>query len=254
MIRNCPTITSSHRLLAFAAAALLHTVSVQGAAIAPNTPFNPGVAISPGTTIIATGSLAGTVLADQTIPFAESMGGYFTGQLRSLVIQRTDTSTLDFYYQIFNTTTSEMFPNDADIFALAIDNFGGFGFAGDSLDLIYRTDGLAGITGAGAFVNGTVGAFTGNREPMAPGSVGFVFANDPAAFIDNPTNLAIGETSNFLVVRSNATTFAPSPTFVSGTFGTAPTSAYAPVPEPSIAGLTALGALCLGLRRRRATR
>jgi hypothetical protein len=252
MIRNFPISISSRRLLALAATALLHTVSARGASIAPNTSFNPGVAVGSGTNIIATGSLFGTVLADETISFAESFGPYFTGTIRSLVVRRADTLTLDFYYQLVNTTAFEEFPNDADIFGLSVDNFGGFGFpSNDALDLIFRTDGLTGLTGAGSFVNGTVGAVTGNREPAAPGSIGFVFATDSGNFFDDPNNLAKGERSDFLVVRSNAADFANAPAFVMGTFGTATTQAFAPVPEPGVAGLTAFGVLALSLRRRR---
>jgi hypothetical protein len=261
MIRTFPIAAASNCLLTLAAATLLSAFSAQAALVAPGTPFNPGVPIGAGTTIAVTGSLFGTVLADQTIPFAElnpdggPEGPFFTGTLRSVVVQRADTSTLDFYYQVINTTPSELFPGDAEIFALAVENFDGFGFApNDAVDLIFRTDGLSGLLSAPAFVNGTAAAFTGYREAMTGGSVGFQFANDPAAPLFNPTNLKMGETSNFLVVRTTASQFGIAPTLVFGNFGTAITQAYAPVPEPAAATLLAAGALALGLRRRRATR
>lgn len=259
MILTRSISTTGPRLLALTAAAWLAAVGGYAALVEPNTSFNPGVPVGPGTTIIATGSLFGTVLADQTIAFAESnpnnhpAGPAFVGTLRSLVVQRADTSKLDFYYQIANTTLSEQFPNDADIFAFNVYNFGGFGFANDALDMVFRTDGLSGLSLAGTFVNGTIGANTGNRDPMEPGSVGFFLASNPGFPFDDPNNLAKGETSNFFVVRSNATSYANSPSLISG-FGTAVTQAYAPVPEPGVAGLAALGALGLGARRRRAVR
>lgn len=255
MIRNFLLTVPSRAWLASVTAALLCSASTQATLVLPNTPFNPGVTLGPGTNIVATGSLSGTVLADQTDSFAASFVPYFTGTIRSLVVQRADTLTLDFYYQLVNTTLYEEFPNDADIFTFTVEDFGGWGFApNDVLDLLHRTDGLAGLTGAGSFTPGTVAAITGYREAMAPNTIGFTFASDPGDFFDDPNNLAKGETSEWQVVRTNANAFTNSASFVTGTFGTATTQAYAPVPEPTAAGLLALGALAIGLRRRRPTR
>jgi hypothetical protein len=221
--------------------------------VAPDTAFGTGPALGAGTTIITTGSLAGTVIADQTAPFAESMSGFFTGTLRSVVVRRADTSQLDFYFQIVNTTPSEAMLNDSEIYAFTIDDFGGYGFAGDALDMTYRTDGLAGLTGAGAFTNGTVAQLSAYREPLAPGSAGFMFASSPI-FFDDPNNLTLGETSQFAVIRTSATDFEASNALVLGTYGTGMPASYRPVPEPTAAGLVAIGTLGLCLRRRRATR
>jgi hypothetical protein len=252
MIQTRPLLTSSNLLLALAATTLLHGISAQAALILPGTPYESSAPLGAPTTIAASGSLSGTVLADQKIAFSESMSGFFTGTIRSLVVQRADTLKLDFYYQLVNNTAYEEFPNDADIFILSVESFAGYGLPGnDALDLLVRSDGLTGLTGAATFVNGTVAATSGFRDPQAADAAGFIFATLPLNFIDDPNNLGAGETSNFLVIRTNATEYASTTAFVSGTFGTATTQAFAPVPEPTVAGLTAIGALGLGLRRRR---
>jgi hypothetical protein len=256
MIQTRTFLTSSNRLLALAATALLHGFSAQAALILPGTAYDSSVPIGPATNIIASGSLSGTVIADQTTAFSESLNGFFTGTIRSLVVRRADTSTLDFYYQLVNNTALEEFPNDADIFLLSLENFSGFGAPGtDALDLIVRNDGLTGLSGlasAATFVNGNIGATSGFRDPQAPSSAGFIFATLPTNFIDDPNNIGKGDTSNFVVIRSSASDFAAAPAFVTGTFGTAVTQAYSPVPEPTVAGLTAIGVLGLAVRRRRA--
>jgi hypothetical protein len=258
MIRNFPISISSRRLLALAATALLHTVSARGASIAPNT-AHPGIALGSGTTIVSTGSLAGTVLADQTVAFENFIPEIpnhpvFSGTLRSLVVQRADTSSLDFYYQLVNTTQTEDLPNDGDIFELTIDQYAGWGFApDDALDVIYRTDGLTGLTGAGAFTLGTVSPMRGFRDPTAFDTVGFVIETNFLSLPPN-NNLEKGETSLFYVVRTAATDFAGTPALVTGVFGATETEAYGPVPEPAAATLMVVGTLALGLRRRRAAR
>jgi hypothetical protein len=256
MIQTRPIPTSSIRILALAATALLQGISAQATLVLPGTSYESSTPLGPATNIAATGSLSGTVIADQTTAFAESLSGFFTGNIRSLVVRRTDTATLDFYYQLVNNTVFEEFPNDADIFVLSIENFAGFGFPNnDALDLIVRTDGLSGLTGlasAGTFVNGNLAATAGFRDPQAAAAAGFIFATLPTNFIDDPNNIGKGDTSNFIVIRSAATDFAAAPAFITGTFGTAVTQGYAPVPEPTVAGLTAIGVLGLGLRRRRA--
>jgi hypothetical protein len=256
MIRYIPKTVSIHALLASATVALLCAATSQGVLLPPNT-AHPGIALGSGTTIVSTASLAGTVLADRTVAFENFIPEIpnhpiFSGTLRSLVVQRADTSSLDFYYQLVNTTQTEDLPNDGDIFELTIDQYAGWGFApNDALDVIYRTDGLSGLTGAGAFTLGTVSPMRGFRDPAAFDTVGFVIETD---FLSPPpnNNLEKGETSLFYVVRTAATGYAVAPALVTGVFGATETEGYAPVPEPGAIGLMALGALSLGFSRRRA--
>lgn len=234
----------------------------------------PGVPLTTGTTFVLDPSLAGAVLADQTIPFANSG---FTGSLRSLVVQRTDNSQLDFYYQVANT--SNLAPlntpagNGADIFRLTLGGFDAFASVpGNNLTVNHRTDGLTGITGAGAVVVGTKAAFSADRDPGIPGKgVGFDF--DLSHFINlnpggastAPGNVDSGQTSNFLLVRTRAVNSGAFPGFsnvnnsavVSGA-GTSLVRAFAPIPEPAtvLVGLALtsfVGCAEFGRSRRRKT-
>lgn len=214
--------------------------STHAALVAPG----GGAAVLAGTT-----NFGGTVVGDKTVAFAEP-SSFFTGTLRSVVVQN-GAGLLDFYFQIANTSAPAL---DDDIFRLALTNFNGFGTgAGDSLQVDFVTNGLTGIAGAGAFSIGTKPAYSGDRLPDVPSDqVGFDF--DPSGFLGGPGNVDAGETSQFVVIRTNARLFQNvAEEIVSGN-GTAFASGFAPVavPEPgtALAGLIAFGA-CAATRRRR---
>jgi hypothetical protein len=235
---------------ALVAGILSLTTATQAAIVAPNTLEIPGVALGGGTNLGADPTLAGAVIADQTINFASNPAGAFTGSLRSLVVRRTDNSQLDFYYQLANTTPNIPVGAGADIFRLTLGGFDGWGTnPGDGLTVNYRTDGLAGISGAGATVNGTKSAFSSDRDPGIPGKgVGFDFDSshfvnlNPGGATTAPGNVEPGQTSNFLLIRTKATSTTAFPGFaniprsavVSGA-GTSLVSAFTPIPEPATA-------------------
>lgn len=247
-----PRRASCCTLLAGALCALL-TAHSPAASVAPGTAFTAGVALDPGTTnSLLGGSLAGTVLADVTSPFVDmNVPANFQGTLRSLVVRRTDTSTLDFYYQLANTSPAPQPLEDPEIFRFTLDGvFSGFGFAGDNLGVIYRTDGLADLIGAGTFANGTEGPVTADRDTDPAGGVGFQFSTDPLLSFDDPRNVDAGEVSRFLVVRTTATEFTSAPGAVSGLGVAQISTSFAPVPEPGAVALFGFGALAFGLRRR----
>ena len=177
--------------------------------------------------------------------------------MRSFVVNRGG-GLLDFYYQLVNTSAP---PPDMFSEFFRMKTSGGFD---PSLVLsVGQTDSLAGlVAGAGSgFVAGsyTTGASlqlakTADRDVGTIGSVGFDFPTQPpAAFIGDPENLEAGETSTFLVVRTNSTQFGNIQMAIDGA-GTSFATSFAAVPEPGsmIFGLALLGAV--GASRRRAKR
>lgn len=223
------------------ACALATTISLlalsasHAAIVAPLTPEIPGVALG-----AAVPNFGGTVVANQTLNFTDvSVPSNFSGSLRSTVVRNAG-GTLDFYYQLTNTTTATNIP-DPEIFRLTLNDFAPtFSTSGASYESFVISNGLTGITGAGAFVNGTNAAFSVDRQNNPPftgdGTVGFDFGDDH--FIDDVTapftNLQPGQVSNFLVVRTNAQGFRNTQSLVFGA-GTAFTSAFTPIPEPATA-------------------
>jgi MYXO-CTERM domain-containing protein len=84
--------------------------------------------------------------------------------------------------------------------------------------------------------------------------VGFDFPiQPPPAFIGDPMNIEAGETSTFLVVRTNSRAYGNVQMVIDGA-GTSFARTFAAVPEPGsmIFGLALLGAL--GVSRRRTQR
>lgn len=172
----------------------------------------------------------GAVLASVSAPFTT---GAFSGTLTSAVVQNG--STLDFYYQVANSANS----------LTSLGRETNFNFSGFNTSVFFRTDNAG---GAGGFVAGTETPDTADRDNG--GVVGFNFTSG------TPTGggsgkIDPGETSSILVVRTNATLFAPGiSSVING--GAASVTTFAPViPEPASLGL--LGAATgLVLRRRRA--
>lgn len=240
-------LTSTIRAFAFTGAfAIFATTSSLAAVVADGTPFDPGVPLT------GTANFGGSVIGDITIAFAEDANtpANFTGTLRSVAVLNGG-GTLDFYYQIGTVAQGDIF--DPDIFRLVINQFDPF--ATGIMD--YSTNGLAGIAGAGAFVVGTNAPKTADRDPMDGAGVGFGFASDPGAPIGDPNNLNTGDTSFFMIVRSNASEAVFGTAQIQG-FGISegvqtlvPTS-LAVIPEPGSAliGIAVLGVCGSGLFRR----
>ena len=222
--------------------------SGSAALVAPGVAEIPGVALGAGTSLGADATLAGTVVGNKTVAFKEP-SSLFQGTLRSVVVQNS-AGFLDFYVQLANT--SNLAPVNigpglgSDIFRLTLSGFTGFGtVAGDVLNVNYRTDGLAGIAGAGAFAIGTKSAFSADRDPGIQGAYGGVgFDFDSSHFLGGAGNVDSGQTSDYLLIRTNARFFRNVENEIVSSFGTAFASGFAPVavPEPA----TLLAGLVLG--------
>ncbi len=165
----------------------------------------------------------GTVLADFTAPFAD---GFVAGTLRSIVVQ-TGSGTLDFYYKVTNTAPLDPL-GDEQIYRVNV--LGGFG---------PTTSTSGGQTGddpstLAIEVGGKQASFA-DRGNGASGDLGFSFPTGPASGAlpgADPLNVASGESSSFLVVRTDATSYTSTVAQVSG-FGTGVVGTFAAVPEPS---------------------
>jgi hypothetical protein len=174
--------------------------------------------------------------------------------LRSFVVDR-GAGLLDFYYQVVNTSNvaEELF---------RIKSIGGFNPA---LSLqVAQTTSLAGlVAGAGSgFVAGSYtqgagleDASTADRDVGSVGSVGFDFSNPPA-FIGDPENVSGGETSTFLIVRTNSTQYGDVIAQINGSGGTSLATTFAAVPEPGsmVFGLGVLGVCFLRNRKSQTSR
>ena len=251
-----PTMTTTTiRVLALAGSLSLLTAANSQAAFASlPSPTNetPGVALDANTL-----GLTGTVLAVLDRPFVDNAlpTPFAQGTLRSFVVDRDPTAgvALDFYYQLINTTAPSTFPDpDKELYRLKTTG----GFLPSLIVGVGQTDDLSGLSaGVGSgFVPGsyTTGATlkpasTADRDVGTVGSVGFDFPmQPPIPFVDDPKNIAPGQRSSFLVVRTNSTVFQQVEMAISGA-GTSFAATFAAVPEPgsAIFGLALLGT-CLG--------
>lgn len=239
------------RWVAAIAVIFVSTVSTQAAFVnvAPGTPEIPGVALN------STAGLTGSVVASRSQNFV-SGGGVFSGTLRSLVVNR-GAGLLDFYYQVQNTTAGPAGAG-ADIFRLAINGFTGVALNGGPVSATFRSDGTVGLAAlpGGFSALGTKGVFSADRDPgvSALGGLGFDF--DSSHFLGGANNVDAGQTSFWMVARTNATAFDANFATVSGAdtaFNVATFTALVPVPEPgsTLAGMLALGLCCSGLVGRR---
>lgn len=252
-IQNSITITV--RAIALSGAfSLLGGLAAQAAftVLPPGTPETPGV----GVPIAAPGEITGTVLKVRDASFADTgtPPPLNTGTLRSFVVDR-GAGLLDFYYQLVSTSSpaEELF---------RIKSIGGFA-PGLALS-VSQTSSLAGLVAGGGsgFVAGSYtqgagleDASTADRDVGSIGSVGFDLSNPPAFFPD-PENVQGGETSTFLIIRTNANQYGDVQAQISGSGGTSLATTFAAVPEPGsmIFGLGVLGVCFLRNRRSQAAR
>ncbi|HWN96233.1 MAG TPA: hypothetical protein VNT99_14450 [Methylomirabilota bacterium] len=164
------------------------------------------------------------------------------------VVDRDPTAgvLLDFYYQILNTT--EVLPptSDSEIWRFqTIGGFSGLALSVAHLDISPST-GLA--------IVGLQPARTADRDEGSPGSVGFEFS---------PLNIAAGEASTFLVIRTDAMHYEDVTAVISGagtsfaeTFGA--TASATSVPDTggtlvfglTLAGICLAGICLAGYRRK----
>jgi len=189
------------------------------------TPIVMSVTVLPG---ICNGTDPGTLKDSVTTAFV-STGGKVKGSLTAAVFQESS-GTLDFYYQITdNAGSADSILRNTDI-----------DFTGFTTGTAFRTDCGTISCGAG-LVNGTVAPSTADRN--SADTVGFNFALPI---------LSPGETSNVLIITTNATKWTSGfANVIDG--GVTTVAAFQPtaVPEPMSFMLLGSGLLCLGLLRRR---
>ena len=171
-----------------------------------------GTVLTPGTTPLG----AGTVLTNTTVAFTginSNNAVKFTGTLQLQVVKETGSGTLDFYFQVFNDSSSV----DA-INRLTTGNYTGF-----ATDVDWTNNATVGVD-----------SFTADRS--SADSVGFSFNTLGGGFIQPGSNSAV------LFIRTDATQFTQGNVNLIND-ATANVLAFAPIPEPSAGALAALGAL-----------
>lgn len=177
-------------------------------------------------------STGGLLVGTLDSPFAETIQAEFSGILRTRVVSRTGVlgGPLDFYYELANLSPGKPpigSGGDSDIYRF--DTQGGY--AGlSNISVGGETGVVFGVPAGGKF------ALTSDRG-FSPGGVGFEFqpTPPPTPFIGAASNLDVGQTSQWLVVRTNETTFTSVLVFVEG-FGTGIAGSFAPIPEPTTIG------------------
>lgn len=215
------------------------TMQAAFVALPSPTPETPGVAFGG-----LTGGLTGTVIDFKSVSFVDNAQPtpFASGILNSFVVDRGG-GLLDFYYQLVNTSPGPDPFGDADFYRLK--TTAGFDqlqnpslLAGIS---VAQTNSLAGLA-PGAFAAQIGGLTTGaglqiaqtaDRDVGTFGSVGFDFPTQPPLpFTGNPQDVNFGESSAFLVVRTNSTAYGMIQSAVSGS-ATAIVGTFAAIPEPS---------------------
>jgi hypothetical protein len=217
-----------------AAAALGFVASTASGALLGTTPVAPGGTIVPiGIAPLAT---PGTLLAHESENFSFSTtGGTTSGHVLSAVFQEAPGGTLDFYYQIFNDTSS----------ASSIARLSATDFTGWQTSVGYWTNVPQGSAGTG-FVAGTWAPQTADSSLPNGSTIGFNF-NPPVS-----NEVAPGTASNILTICTNATNFAPGNVeIIDAGSETLPSYQPAPVPEPTSIALLAVGSCALVARRKR---
>jgi len=145
--------------------------------------------------LVPPGTPEGVLLDSSADPFSFVTGsGTFKGTIFSAVF-RESSGTLDFYYQIENTSTATGINDPSTVSRLTVISFAGF-----LTDVGFRTDGST-LPG-GIFADGTKPPDLSDRSSGAGTLVGF---NWGTSF--NSDKIFTGERSNVVVVSTNATQF-----------------------------------------------
>ena len=203
---------------------------------------------------------AGKVVAFKTVSFVDNAQPtpFASGILNSFVVDRGG-GLLDFYYQLVNTSVGPDPFGDSDFFRFK--TLAGFDPAQNaqlaSGLMVGQTNTLTGLdTSMFPAVAGLTqgaglqAAATADHSVGTIGSVGFDFPfQPPLPFTGNPNDVNFGESSSFLIVRTNSTTFDMIPSAISGSATAFPIGTFAAIPEPGsiLFGIAVLGA-CLGRR------
>ena len=204
------------------------------------------VALVPGDTVVPglTSAPAGTLLASLSAPWTSTLGTS-SGTLISAVYREAG-GTLDFYYQLSDNTTSTNCGGSGQPACDPLSRETDTTFLGFVTSVGYRIDG--GSLG-GPFTNGTVAPVTADRNGVGD-VVGFSFQPPDSAKIKP------GQTSNDLVISTNATNFkAGNASAIDG--GVTTVASFEPasgVPEPTSLLLFAGGFIALGALRRSSVR
>jgi hypothetical protein len=176
----------------------------------------------------------GTVLASAVTPVTTPN---WSGTARAAVVRSATDAPLDFYYQVTNNA------NSTD----AIGRITASDFAPSVTTNVFQT-----AAAFGPFSAGSQSSSSGDRGTL--GTVGFSFA--PGATFTG--KIDPGETSNTMIIRTNATEFTNGFMGIlngTGAFAPAfqPTTLVGVIPEPGTIALLASGLLAMGgvARRRR---
>ena len=197
--------------------------------------------------LTATGG--GTIVATKSEAFTNAFNA---GTLNTWVVDR-GAGLLDFYYQVVNASAVPP-PALDDAQVWRVKTNGGFLPIGSVGAVSVAQTDISPVTGLP--VAGLKPARTADRDEGSLGSVGFEFPVAPYLLPPggDPLNVAVGQSSAFLVVRTNSTSFA----MIAATISSADNSVvstFAAVPEPGsvLFGLAMFGVtLSSRIRARRA--
>ena len=253
-------ITTTVRAAALVGAFSLIALSTTQAAFV-GLPFNtaetPGVAL--GAPMLGA---AGKVIAFKTVAFTDNAlpTPFASGILNSFVVDRGG-GLLDFYYQVVNTSTGPDPFGDADMYRFK--TLGGFDPAQIPAVgplMVGQTNTLTGLDTSmfpavagltqGAGLQAAATADQLNSPTATNGSVGFDFPTQPPLpFTGNANDVNFGESSSFLIVRTNSTVYSMIQSAISGSATAFPVATFAAIPEPSsvLFGLAMFG-VTLGSR------
>jgi len=177
------------------------------------------VPLTTGNTVLTSGATvlnAGTVLTNEVVVFSGvngSGGTNFTGTLQLQVVKETGSGSLDFYYQIFNNSSSA----DA-IMRLTAGNYTGF-----ATDVDWTN-------------NAAIGVGSTYADRTTADTVGFSFVGAPIG----RGAILPGTNSALLFIKTDATQYTLGTVSLINN-ATANVLAFAPIPEPSTWALIVLG-------------